>query len=66
MVLSKSKLTQLCASEHPAWSPVSPFGGGGRNLVAVSFLLQPPPQTPANKTQEYLKDSTTLMGYNLF
>ena len=26
----------------------------------------PPPQTPANKTQEYLKDSTTLMGYNLF
>lgn len=24
------------------------------------------PQTPTNKTQEYLKDSTTLMGYNLF
>lgn len=24
------------------------------------------PATPANKTQEYLKDYTTLMGHNLF
>ena len=41
MVLSKSKLMQLCASEHPAWSPVSPFGGGGRNLVGVRECKHP-------------------------